>query len=67
MHGSLAFGCMLLCKGALCKFSIVLLMPVLFNHTLISALDLHNNILNLDKINQAIPFLQQLIINACMK
>ena len=28
MYGSLAFNCMLLCKGALCKFSIVLLMPL---------------------------------------
>ena len=28
MHGSLAFSCMLLCKGALHKFRIVLLMPL---------------------------------------
>ena len=28
MHESLAFGCMLLCKGALHKFRIVLLMPL---------------------------------------
>ena len=28
MHGSLAFGCMLLCKGAMCKFRIVLLLPL---------------------------------------
>ena len=28
MHGSLAFGCVLLCKGALRKFRIVLLMPL---------------------------------------
>ena len=28
MHGSLAFGSMLLCKGALRKFRIVLLMPL---------------------------------------
>ena len=28
MHGSLAFGCLLLCKDALCKFRIVLLMPL---------------------------------------
>ena len=31
MHGSLAFGCMILCKGALHKFRIVLLM--LLHHT----------------------------------
>ena len=42
-------------------------------HTLISALDLHNNISCLhltyykDKINHAMHFQEQLLINACMK
>ena len=44
---------------------------VLFMHTLISDLDLHNNIscftFNLDNINHAMHFQQQLLMNACIK